>query len=133
MKFKKISAIVMAVIVPALISVYAVPSSVYSNSTAYEANFSDDKSYECPMHPEITSGNPGTCSICGMDLVKKEDSKNMNCIDKEKCKQMGCDMDKCKGEPGGGKNDCMEKCKGMKDHKDIKMDDSKCKSKCNHK
>ncbi len=26
--------------------------------------------YTCPMHPEITSDKPGTCSICKMDLVK---------------------------------------------------------------
>lgn len=26
--------------------------------------------YSCPMHPEIKSDKPGTCSICKMDLVK---------------------------------------------------------------
>lgn len=25
--------------------------------------------YVCPMHPQITSNKPGTCPICGMDLV----------------------------------------------------------------
>jgi len=25
--------------------------------------------YLCPMHPQITSDTPGSCSICGMDLV----------------------------------------------------------------
>lgn len=25
--------------------------------------------YVCPMHPQITSDKPGTCPICGMDLV----------------------------------------------------------------
>ncbi|KMQ70451.1 efflux RND transporter periplasmic adaptor subunit [Chryseobacterium koreense] len=29
--------------------------------------------YTCPMHPEIISDQPGTCPICKMDLVKKED------------------------------------------------------------
>lgn len=31
------------------------------------------KTYACPMHPEVTSDKPGTCSKCGMDLqeVKK--------------------------------------------------------------
>jgi len=33
--------------------------------------------YVCPMHPEEVSDSPGTCSICGMDLVKKEDIKNV--------------------------------------------------------
>jgi Cu(I)/Ag(I) efflux system membrane fusion protein len=29
--------------------------------------------YYCPMHPNYTSDKPGTCPICGMDLVKTED------------------------------------------------------------
>lgn len=29
-----------------------------------------DASYQCPMHPEVTSDAPGRCPICGMDLVK---------------------------------------------------------------
>ena len=29
--------------------------------------------YTCPMHPQIISDRPGTCPICGMDLVKKND------------------------------------------------------------
>ena len=28
--------------------------------------------YYCPMHPGYTSGRPGDCPVCGMDLVKKE-------------------------------------------------------------
>jgi Cu(I)/Ag(I) efflux system membrane fusion protein len=28
--------------------------------------------YTCPMHPEIIKDKPGSCPICGMDLVKKE-------------------------------------------------------------
>lgn len=27
--------------------------------------------YTCPMHPQIVSDHPGTCPICGMDLVLK--------------------------------------------------------------
>ncbi|HVS30689.1 MAG TPA: heavy metal-binding domain-containing protein [Thermoanaerobaculia bacterium] len=27
--------------------------------------------YTCPMHPEVTSDQPGTCPRCGMALVKK--------------------------------------------------------------
>jgi len=27
-------------------------------------------SYTCPMHPEIERQAPGTCPICGMDLVE---------------------------------------------------------------
>ena len=29
------------------------------------------KSYTCAMHPEITSDHPGKCSICGMELIEK--------------------------------------------------------------
>ena len=28
--------------------------------------------YTCPMHPEIIKDKPGSCPICGMQLVKKE-------------------------------------------------------------
>lgn len=31
--------------------------------------------YICPMHPQITSDKPGSCPICGMDLVKKKGQK----------------------------------------------------------
>jgi len=31
--------------------------------------------YTCPMHPEEVSDLPGQCSICGMALVPKSESK----------------------------------------------------------
>jgi len=30
--------------------------------------------YYCPMHPQIIYDHPGRCPICGMDLVKKEET-----------------------------------------------------------
>ena len=30
---------------------------------------SEASSYVCPMHPEVTAGEPGTCPKCGMKLV----------------------------------------------------------------
>ncbi len=30
-----------------------------------------DPKYVCPMHPQIIRDQPGTCPICGMDLVEK--------------------------------------------------------------
>ncbi|NEX20836.1 efflux RND transporter periplasmic adaptor subunit [Thiorhodococcus mannitoliphagus] len=30
-----------------------------------------DPTYICPMHPNIVQDHPGTCPICGMDLVEK--------------------------------------------------------------
>ncbi len=31
--------------------------------------------YTCPMHPEITRSEPGSCPICKMDLVPKKADK----------------------------------------------------------
>jgi Cu(I)/Ag(I) efflux system membrane fusion protein len=31
-----------------------------------------DPKYVCPMHPQIVRDEPGSCPICGMDLVQKE-------------------------------------------------------------
>ncbi len=31
-----------------------------------------DPTYVCPMHPQIVRGEPGSCPICGMDLVQVE-------------------------------------------------------------
>ncbi len=31
-----------------------------------------DPAYVCPMHPQIVKDGPGTCPICGMDLVPKQ-------------------------------------------------------------
>jgi hypothetical protein len=33
---------------------------------------SAEGSYACPMHPHVKSNKPGTCSVCGMALVKKK-------------------------------------------------------------
>jgi membrane fusion protein, copper/silver efflux system len=32
------------------------------------------ETYTCPMHPQIIKDKPGSCPICGMDLVKKSAS-----------------------------------------------------------
>lgn len=34
-----------------------------------------DPNYVCPMHPQIIRGEPGSCPICGMDLVEVEQEK----------------------------------------------------------
>lgn len=33
--------------------------------------------YTCPMHPEVVKDKPGKCPICGMNLVSKEDNKEL--------------------------------------------------------
>lgn len=40
--------------------------------TDHTAHDQQQKVYTCPMHPEIIRNAPGSCPICGMDLVKKE-------------------------------------------------------------
>lgn len=37
-----------------------------------------EKIWICPMHPEIMQNHPGTCPICGMDLVQSKDSAAHN-------------------------------------------------------
>lgn len=40
-----------------------------------EAAHSHDVEYTCPMHPQIIRNEPGSCPICGMDLVAKKSSE----------------------------------------------------------
>ena len=40
--------------------------------TEHAAHDQQQEVYTCPMHPEIIRNAPGSCPICGMDLVKKE-------------------------------------------------------------
>ena len=46
------------------------PAEVATDSTSTQTS---GEGYTCPMHPEIKSDKPGTCSICKMDLVKDSD------------------------------------------------------------
>lgn len=34
-------------------------------------NAQEHDTYTCPMHPTVISDRPGTCPVCGMDLVRK--------------------------------------------------------------
>ena len=49
-----------------------------SSSSSSKGGFNPDEEkkavYTCPMHPNIKSHEPGTCPICGMDLVLLESS-----------------------------------------------------------
>ncbi|MGJ8653173.1 MAG: heavy metal-binding domain-containing protein [Opitutaceae bacterium] len=51
-------------------AVYGYVRSLRTTSATGDAH--TDGAYVCPMHPQITSDAPGKCSICGMNLVKKE-------------------------------------------------------------
>jgi len=40
-----------------------------SNQTVHEHQHASAEKYTCPMHPQIIRDAPGSCPICGMDLV----------------------------------------------------------------
>ena len=35
----------------------------------------EDEAYSCPMHPEVKRASPGSCPICGMQLVQGKDRR----------------------------------------------------------
>jgi membrane fusion protein, copper/silver efflux system len=49
----------------AIMFVSALMSCTHSDSAQ------ENDSYTCPMHPTVNSDRPGTCPVCGMDLVRK--------------------------------------------------------------
>jgi Cu(I)/Ag(I) efflux system membrane fusion protein len=57
---------------PAAISVEAEGDADVPRESAVEHALKHlDPKYVCPMHPRIVRDEPGSCPICGMDLVKK--------------------------------------------------------------
>ena len=52
------------------------------NGKTVSAKFGTEKSvtkiYACPMHPDVTSDEPGNCAKCGMDLVEKKEKHHHN-------------------------------------------------------
>jgi Cu(I)/Ag(I) efflux system membrane fusion protein len=46
----------------------------YTYFTKGNNSITQKQLYTCPMHPQIISDHPGTCPICGMDLVLKTDA-----------------------------------------------------------
>lgn len=128
-------------VLPAAMIILVVASALYYSHNVYSeskpkivSDTTKSQIYVCPMHPEVTSDKPGSCSKCGMDLVLKETIKDqqesMNMKDcMENCKSGKCDMEKCKGESGACKDCAGGNCKT--DGKDCKMmKDQDCKSKC---
>ncbi|WP_223418924.1 efflux RND transporter periplasmic adaptor subunit [Shewanella inventionis] len=49
------------------------PTLAAGESTPHEQH---QHAYYCPMHPEVTSNEPGSCPICGMFLIEKESNAN---------------------------------------------------------
>jgi hypothetical protein len=65
--------------------------------------------YYCPMHPGFTSDKPGNCSICGMNLVKKEllqEIERKAKAPEEICVLHNCPMTNCPMKISGDVKDC---------------------------
>ncbi|MBS1505958.1 MAG: efflux RND transporter periplasmic adaptor subunit [Bacteroidetes bacterium] len=41
-----------------------------------EEHYTHQEEYTCSMHPQVIQDKPGTCPICGMELVKKSNGGN---------------------------------------------------------
>jgi transcription initiation factor IIE alpha subunit len=79
------------------------------------------KTYCCPMHPEVTSNQPGKCSKCGMDLnlSKKEEMKmgsmyscpmHPDVTSNESGKCPKCGMNLAKADKDGKNKEAMYSC-----------------------
>ena len=53
--------------------VLAQPGEHAQQQTTLDSAFTEQSEvkYVCPMHPQIVRDHPGTCPICGMDLVEQ--------------------------------------------------------------
>lgn len=49
-----------------------------SKSTATAHQHNGETNYTCPMHTQIIRGEPGTCPVCGMDLVPMSSSHELS-------------------------------------------------------
>lgn len=58
--------------------VSGIPANVSWPDSTQEST--SDSVYTCTMHPEVIQNEPGTCTVCGMELVltasKKEEEKH---------------------------------------------------------
>ncbi len=56
-----------------VVALFAISCSDASNAK-HDHSTSEKVTYTCPMHPQIVDDKPGSCPICGMDLVKVQDT-----------------------------------------------------------
>ncbi len=87
-----------------VLSISSVTVLAQSDSASKHHKHTLDKvKYACPMHPQIAMGNPGKCSICGMDLVKtKNKAAKMKKKSKAQMKKYTCPMhsEEASNKPG---------------------------------
>jgi len=76
MKKKNILIIVLSVLI--LVVGVAILFRVFGHFDSSGTKSIEKQVYFCPMHPNFTSDKPGSCSICGMTLVKKETNSAKN-------------------------------------------------------
>ncbi|GIU29712.1 efflux RND transporter periplasmic adaptor subunit [Shewanella schlegeliana] len=55
-----------------------VPADKQQAQTHHHESNQDDSNYYCPMHPEVTSHEPGRCPECKMFLVKDEETTHLH-------------------------------------------------------
>ena len=48
-----------------------------NNAASVTHTHNEETKYTCPMHPQIIRDKPGTCPICGMDLVPMNSSHEL--------------------------------------------------------
>lgn len=70
---KSIKMLMMATLTILSVAVFAQEPAKEKNKMKKEKmEKAEQKSYSCPMHPDVISNNPGKCSVCKMDLKEKE-------------------------------------------------------------
>ena len=57
-----------------------------SSSLGGNEDHNHEQMYTCPMHPNIKQNEPGTCPICGMDLVPIKTETSMGSMNEESIK-----------------------------------------------
>ncbi|MBF0570216.1 MAG: efflux RND transporter periplasmic adaptor subunit [Candidatus Omnitrophica bacterium] len=68
----------MKIVYPVMILIAAAMAGTFVSSFSVSAEeqpvHQAKGAYYCPMHPNYTSDKPGSCPICGMDLVKRKEA-----------------------------------------------------------
>ncbi len=62
------------VVLLVLVLVTFLPSCTSHQQSEASSTVADSAVYTCPMHPQIIRSQPGDCPICGMTLVKQNDT-----------------------------------------------------------